>query len=635
VDSIRVVTNEPTAQVLVTGASNLVNGPNVVNIKVTAPNGTVANYQFTIVVSLLSSDATLKTLTINGQQIIVNGVRLITGKITVDEIYTDLTIVAVQNEPATDVLIDGDAGLTPGVDNTVTITLTAPDGTAQIYTVIVRVKGDTSLETIEVNGDPVDPGSTYAVPFGTKSISVLAVPNDATTKAVVSGRTNLVTGNNTITITVTARDGNVRTYTVIVKVQRDTSLKVFKVGTVAVSDGDSIDVAYGVKSVVITATPNDSTSVVSTRGNANFVTGENEVIVKVTGTDGSFTEYTITVVVADPSDDNSLDVLTLNGEDVMDGDVIDVPKGVTAVTIVATPTDSTATVLVTGNTALKAGANVVSVKVTAQNGAIALNRITVNVAASNDAWLLVDADPGAAFGAVIATEADANVTSTIASTATSFIVNGTGWSVTLNPIWLNNKAVALDATKKLVVAAGGSISISATGYAPNSEVRAYVGTTLLGTFTAAANGAVTGTIKIPETQKVGSYVVTLTGFSPSFKARWISVGFNVKAGFATKAITITFTGTATAVSTTAAKTLATIVTLVKGAGLVLIDIKGWAAGAKISTTLTKLGVTRATNTKASLVKLKVVATYTTGFGALEKATSKTSRVVITVKYAKP
>jgi outer membrane protein OmpA-like peptidoglycan-associated protein len=235
----------------------------------------------------------------------------------------------------------------------------------------------------------------------------------------------------------------------------------------------------------------------------------------------------------------------------------------------------------------------------------------------------------------VATEADANVNNTVASSTTSFIVNGTGWSVTLNPIWLNGKAVSLDATKKLVVAAGGSIAISATGYAPNSEVRAYLGTTLLGTFTATGSGQVTGTVKLAETQAVGNAVVTLTGFSPSFKARWVAVGISVKAGFVTKAITITFTGTTTAVSAAANKTLATIVTLVKGAGLVLIDIKGWAAGAKISAALTKLGVTRATNTKTALTKLKVVGTYTTGFGALEKATSKTSRVVITVKYAKP
>ena len=162
-----------------------------------------------------------------------------------------------------------------------------------------------------------------------------------------------------------------------------------------------------------------------------------------------------------------------------------------------------------------------------------------------------------------------------------------------------------------------------------------MGTTLLGTFTASGSGALAGRVTIATTVAPGNYTLTVSGFTAAYTARWVSVGITVKAGYATKTITVTFAGTATTLAAAAAKLLTPIVALVKGAGSVLIDIKGWAAGAKVSAALTKLGTTRATAIKTAITKLKVAGTFTLGFGGLEKATSKTSRGVITIRYAKP
>jgi len=302
---------------------------------------------------------------------------------------------------------------------------------------------------------------------------------------------------------------------------------------------------------------------------------------------------------------------------------------------VATPTDSHAKAVVTGATGLKAGSNKVVVKVTAENGAIATNTITVTVAANNDQWLLLDADPMPAVGVIAASEDGTDIASTNASTASQFVSNGTGWNVTWTPFWLTNKAAALDASKHMVIASGASAQFTATGFAANSEARVYLGTTLLGTFTASASGALSGSVPIANTVAPGNYTLTVTGFTSAFLSRWVSVGITVKAGFVTKTITVTFAGAAATLAAAASKLLAPIPALVKGAGVVLIDIKGWAAGAKASAALTKLGTTRATAIKTALTKLKVVATYTTGYGGLEKATSKTSRGVITIQYAKP
>jgi outer membrane protein OmpA-like peptidoglycan-associated protein len=343
----------------------------------------------------------------------------------------------------------------------------------------------------------------------------------------------------------------------------------------------------------------------------------------------------VTIVVADPSDDNSLDVLTLNGLDVMDGDEITLPKGVTSVTIVATPAESHARAVISGNTGLQVGANNVVIRVTAENGDVAVNTIVVTIAATNDEWLLVDTNPATAFGKVAATLDFETIAATLASTTSQLVVNGTGWNVKLSPYWLNKKATTLDSSKRLILAQGANVVLSASGYAPNSEARVYLGTTLIATLTVSATGTIAGTVTVPATQKTGSHTLTVTGFDTAFIPRWVSVGMSVKTGYLTKVYTVIFKTTSSSVDSTAAKVLAAIPKLIKGYTSVLVDIKGWAAGAKISTTLTKLGITRATNVKTSLTKLKVVATYTVGFGALEKSTSKTSKGVITVKYAKP
>jgi hypothetical protein len=638
VDTIRVATNDPTAQALVSGNTNLINGRNTVNIRVTAQNGTVANYTFTIVVNLASNDATLKTLTINGQQIVVNGVRVINSKITVDETSNDLNVSAISNDPAANVEIDGDLGLINGIDSTLMITVTSTDGTVKTYKVLVHVKGNTSIETLQINSDDVAPGETYHLVFGTKSYSVTAIATDSTSKTTIT-RPALVTGNNVLTIKVTSRDNLEKIYTVNVQVDNDTSLKIFQFGTTVLRAGDTIQVAYGTKSVNITATPTDSNSTVSFINNANFAVGNNVVTVRVTGKDATFTESAIIVAVAAPSSDNTLSAFTLNSKTVRDGDTVTVPTAVTSAAVVATPTDSHATVLVTGDTGLHAGSNTLTVKITAENGTIATKTITILVAANNDQWLLVSTDPAAAVGVIIATEDKLTVPATDASTASQFVASATTWSVAWTPYWLTNLPANLDATKHLVIASGASATLAATGFAPNSEARVYLGTNLIGTFTASAAGAITGSVPVANTNKPGNYTLTVSGFTTNYTARWVAVRITIKPGYATKVITAAFVGAAATVPAAATKLLATLPKLLKGMTLISITINGWAAGAKVTAPLTALGKKRAAALQKALVallkKAKLTANYTLGFGGLEKAKAKTSRGVVTILYAKP
>ena len=101
--------------------------------------------------------------------------------------------------------------------NAVKITVTAQDGTTRIYTINVK-KGEATtlgLSSLKINGYTLSPKFSSNVyeykinvldPNITK-LDVLATANVENAKVEVTGNTNLVKGENTITITVTSEDG--------------------------------------------------------------------------------------------------------------------------------------------------------------------------------------------------------------------------------------------------------------------------------------------------------------------------------------------------------------------------------------------------------------------------------------------
>ena len=58
-----------------------------------------------------------------------------------------------------------------------------------------------------MNGIPVTDGSSLNVPYGTTSVTVVAIPTDPAAVVVIYGETGLVTGNNPVVVRVTAADG--------------------------------------------------------------------------------------------------------------------------------------------------------------------------------------------------------------------------------------------------------------------------------------------------------------------------------------------------------------------------------------------------------------------------------------------
>lgn len=142
-----------------------------------------------------------------------------------------LEIKAAPNDEKATVEITGNELLVAG-DNAVKITVTAQDGTTRIYTINVK-KGEATtlgLASLKINGYTLSPKFASNVyeykinvldPNITK-LDISAVANAENAKVEITGNTNLIKGENTITITVTSEDGKEKVvYQIIVNKDSD------------------------------------------------------------------------------------------------------------------------------------------------------------------------------------------------------------------------------------------------------------------------------------------------------------------------------------------------------------------------------------------------------------------------------
>jgi len=340
-------------------------------------------------------DVTLSTFEINGSAV-EDGDVLIVANGT-----TSVTVVATTTDINASKVVTGDTGLQSG-DNDVVVTVTGSDGlTTATYTVDVFVttqapgfSTDTTLSSLKVNGSAISAGQTVEVAPLTTAVTVEAVTSNAGATSVVSGALNLVTGNNTVTVTVTAEDGTTtHAYTFKVRVlalSSDVALATFTVNGQAVRNGGRLYLEPGTSAVSVVATPSDPTSSVNVTGATNLQAGSNTLAVTVTSLSGTAATYNVTLNVQTPSSNSSLVVFKVSGARVTDGGSIILPSGTTAVAVTAIPSDAGASVVITGNADLNLGDNDLSVVVTAEDGTTTTTYTqTLKVLANDDTSLAV------------------------------------------------------------------------------------------------------------------------------------------------------------------------------------------------------------------------------------------------------
>ncbi len=374
-------------------------------------------------------DVSLSTFEINGSAVEDGDVLIVPNG------TTSVTVVATPTDLAATADVTGDTGLISG-DNDVVVTVTGSDGlTTGTYTVDVFVttqapefSTDTTLSSLKVNGSTITAGQTVEVAPLTTAVTVEAVTTDANATSVVTGAINLVTGNNTVTITVTAEDGTTtHAYTFKVRVialSTDVALATFTVNGQAVRNGGRLYLEPGTTAVSVVATPSDSTSSVSVVGATGLLSGTNTLAVTVTSLSGTDATYNVTLNVQTPSNISSLVVFKVSGARVTDGGTVILPSGTTAVAVTAIPSDAGASVLITGNADLILGDNDLSVVVTAEDGTTTTYTQTLRVLANDDTSLAVfqydgsDVADGDSFdleNGTAAVEVTAEATTTLSS----------------------------------------------------------------------------------------------------------------------------------------------------------------------------------------------------------------------------
>ncbi|NDG19975.1 MAG: hypothetical protein EB117_17165, partial [Betaproteobacteria bacterium] len=419
---VEVVTVDENATFEITGGTDLQPGENSLTVVVTAPNGDTYEYGVTLVVAL-GNNTELASFQVNGEDVSDGDV------VDLAPYTTEVEVVVETVDPDATFEITGGSELVYG-ENTLTVVVTAADGeTTAEYNVTLNVAlgNNVELAVFTVNGSDVADGDYIDLDPYTTEVEVVAEASDPDATVEVSGGSELVYGENTLTVVVTAVDGSKAEYNVVLLVAAgdDTSLSTFTVAGNDVQDGDVVEVDPYTTEVEVVAEATDVDATVDVVGGSELQPGLNSVVVTVVAADGvSFETYVVSVNVA-LGNNVELSSFIVNGSAVQDGDSVDLGYGVTEVTVLVDTVDLDASYVVSGDTDLVSGENILTVVVTAADGeATATYTVTLNVAFNSDASLalfqvngldvvdgaVVDLDPYTSSVEVVAKASDSDAT---------------------------------------------------------------------------------------------------------------------------------------------------------------------------------------------------------------------------------
>jgi hypothetical protein len=467
-------------------------------VTVTAGDGTEVVYTVTLRVAL-NNDASLEVFNVHGQDVLDGDVV---------EVEPGTTAVEVIAEPSSieATVAFSFPNLQPG-DNTLTVTVTAADGTEEIYTVTLSVaaSSDASLETFTVNGNVVVNGDVVPLGARTTSVNVVAKPSNAEANAEIDGDSDLGSGDNTLTVTVTAGDGTKVVYTVTLRValSNDTSLAIFTVDGENVQDGDVVELEYNTRSVEVDVEATDLDAQAVVTGGTSLVDGDNVLSVRVTAADGTVFTHRVTLSVFAPDDNTALSLLEVNGESILDEeDTASFPYATPTLTLAVVTEAPSSTFTATWPTFLKAGSNTLTIRVEAESGDVEIyTRTIILEAPSTDNRLRSFSVNGVAV--------PVGSTQILAKGATSVALSGVAENiyatVAVTPITL--KAGLNTLTITVTAQSGDRKAYTVTAIVPKAVLTAVIGFPKVGVVTVdsrtnkAGNALLLSTIKKVTTAK--------------------------------------------------------------------------------------------------------------------------------------
>lgn len=247
----------------------------------------------------------------------------------------------------------------------------------------------TDLQTFTVNGAAVTDGATVDLEPYTTSVEVVAEAADPTSTVEVIGGTDLATGSNDLVVTVTDVELVAVSYTVTLNVlsSNDTSATI-SINGEDVTSGDNFLVDWGTTSVEVAVALTDVNATYFITGDLDLATGDNALTVTVAAADGvTITDYVFNVLVL-PNTDTSTNSVTVNGSDVVDGDILDLEPLTTDADVQVDTVDTDATVEIIGASDLVAGSNDLLIVITAADGETTREiSVTLNVLLNTDVSL--------------------------------------------------------------------------------------------------------------------------------------------------------------------------------------------------------------------------------------------------------
>ena len=386
-------------QVSVTGAGEqlLDVGDNVISVVANSGFSWYDNKTYTVTVHRKSTDATLWFLSAGGNTLPLNNPA---RSVTVSNAVTSVEVVAKTTHPLASVSVSGANSLNAG-DNIVTVTVTAEDGNTETYTIQVhRKSADATVRSLSAGGtvfSPDNPARSITVPNAVTSVVVTAETTHPLASVSVGGAKPLNVGDNTVTVTVTAEDGNTETYTITVhRKSLDATLKAITLDGQSVSSSFApshlnyqITVENAVSGITLEAVTNYYLASATGTGNKTLRDGYNSFAIMVTPEEGLPKTYTVTVYRK--SADDRLQSLTLSNT--LNGSNISmeynpekltytatVPVSVKNISLNARANHSAA--IVTGHTgiqSLRPGRNIFHITVTSEDGTVKTYPVVVTV----------------------------------------------------------------------------------------------------------------------------------------------------------------------------------------------------------------------------------------------------------------
>jgi len=249
---------------------------------------------------------------------------------------------------------------------------------SQTYTRTLNVLNNDNSAVITVNDEEVINAESTEVDWGITTVPVVVVPTDPNSTVRVNGTlvplvsgvatttaTGLVTGENTVTVLVTAQNGEYdeSLITVVVNQNTDTSAVLY-VEDVAVADGDTVELAFGTTDPEIVVNTADEDATVVIDGGSELIPGENRVEIYVTAANGVDVQRYDLILMVDLNNDATATVY-VNGIAYESGDDVPLANKTQSVIVTVETGDEEASYVVTGGTGLLQGDNDLTVVVTA------------------------------------------------------------------------------------------------------------------------------------------------------------------------------------------------------------------------------------------------------------------------------